>query len=199
RLVLPHRQARRHRAVAPQARRLRARPGRRRGSEAAYRPRDSRERAGGTLEGHLRALQARAHPPGDRAHHPARDRVADGRRGRQGSPVRGQRAREGAGHPRRRRRAPRARLTTMRGLGLAAVLLWIDATGVAAQEQVTALAPVKLSTTTGEKPQSKLWFHAGRWWAVLPSTSATPTGTWLWRLGADNHWTNVLRLSSSTK
>jgi len=82
---------------------------------------------------------------------------------------------------------------------LSAVLLWAGATDVAAQEQVTALAPVKVSTTTGEKPQSKLWFHAGRWWAVLPSTSVRPAGTWLWRLGADNRWTNVLRLTSSTK
>ncbi|TMB57593.1 MAG: hypothetical protein E6J56_04335 [Deltaproteobacteria bacterium] len=42
-------------------------------------------------------------------------------------------------------------------------------------------------------------FHAGHWWAVLPSKSAKPAGTWLWRLEADNHWKNVLRLSSSTK
>src|SRR6059036_2022737 len=68
-----------------------------------------------------------------------------------------------------------------------------------AQETITPLAPISVSTTTGEKPQSKLWFHAGRWWAVLPSKAVKPTGTWLWRLEADNRWTNVLRLSSSTK
>src|SRR6185436_3377143 len=55
-----------------------------------------------------------------------------------------------------------------------------------------------LSTTTGEKPQSKVWLHDGRWWAVLPSTAVTPTGTWLWRLGSDGVWTNLLRLASST-
>src|SRR5713101_7009820 len=68
-----------------------------------------------------------------------------------------------------------------------------------AQETITPLAPIPVSTTTGEKPQSKLWFHAGRWWAVLPSKSVKPTGTWLWRLEADRGWTNVLRLSSNTK
>src|SRR5713101_8483643 len=67
-----------------------------------------------------------------------------------------------------------------------------------AQETITPLAPIPVSTTTGEKPQSKLWFHAGHWWAVLPSTAVNPTGTWLWRLEADHHWANVLRLSSNT-
>jgi hypothetical protein len=67
-----------------------------------------------------------------------------------------------------------------------------------AQETITTLSKISVSTTTGEKPQSKIWFHAGRWWTVLPSTSVSPTGTWLWRLGADNRWTNVLRLASST-
>jgi hypothetical protein len=67
-----------------------------------------------------------------------------------------------------------------------------------AQETITPLASISLSQTTGEKPQSKLWFHAGHWWAVLPSTAVSPTGTWVWCLDADNRWRNVLRLSSST-
>lgn len=67
-----------------------------------------------------------------------------------------------------------------------------------AQELFTTLPAISVSTTTGEKPQSKLWQHDGRWWAVLPSSSVSPSGTWLWRLGSDNRWTNVLRLSSST-
>ena len=67
-----------------------------------------------------------------------------------------------------------------------------------AQETITPLASISLSQTTGEKPQSKLWFHAGHWWAVLPSTAVSPTGTWVWRLDADNRWRNVLRLSSNT-
>src|SRR5947209_2597725 len=67
-----------------------------------------------------------------------------------------------------------------------------------AQETITPLASISLSQTTGEKPQSKLWFHAGHWWAVLPSTAVSPTGAWVWRLDADNRWRNVLRLSSNT-
>ena len=69
---------------------------------------------------------------------------------------------------------------------------------VRAQETVTALQSISVSTTTGEKPQSKVWFHEGRWWTVLPSSSVSPSGTWLWRLESNNRWTNVLRLSSST-
>src|SRR5262249_2511533 len=90
----------------------------------------------------------------------------------------------------------RRRAMTARAAGLVAVLGVAPAAN--AQEIVTTLAPIKVSRTTGEKPQSKLWLHAGRWWAVLPSTSVTPAGTWLWRLEADKHWTAVLRLSSST-
>ena len=83
---------------------------------------------------------------------------------------------------------------------LAVVVLLVSTAPIAvAQETITPLASISLSQTTGEKPQSKLWFHAGHWWAVLPSKSAKPAGTWLWRLEADNHWKNVLRLSSSTK
>ena len=69
---------------------------------------------------------------------------------------------------------------------------------VDAQETFTTLANVSVSTTTGDKPQSKLWFHGDRWWAVLPSTAVSPSGTWLWRLEGDNTWTNLLRLSAST-
>ena len=60
------------------------------------------------------------------------------------------------------------------------------------------LAPVAVSADTGEKPQSKVWLHAGTWWAVLPSTSLSPAGTWLWRLEGNDTWTNVLHLSNST-
>ena len=67
-----------------------------------------------------------------------------------------------------------------------------------AQETITPLGSISVSQTTGEKPQSKLWFHAGHWWAVLPSTAVSPSGTWLWRLEPTHQWTNVLRLSSNT-
>src|SRR5215203_2056013 len=65
-----------------------------------------------------------------------------------------------------------------------------------AQETAAAVQPILVSADTGEKPQSKLWYHASTWWAVLPSSS--PAGTWVWRLNADNSWTNVLLLSAST-
>ncbi|MEA1952684.1 MAG: T9SS C-terminal target domain-containing protein [Planctomycetota bacterium] len=59
------------------------------------------------------------------------------------------------------------------------------------------LAPIAVSQDTANKPQSKVWSHAGRWWAVLPSTEVSPPGTWLWRLEADRSWTNVLHLSTA--
>src|SRR6186997_1283415 len=71
---------------------------------------------------------------------------------------------------------------------VAALLPLADAFG---QETITNLAPIAMSTTTGEKPQSKVWRHDGRWWAVLASDGVSPSGTWLWRLESNNQWTNV--------
>jgi hypothetical protein len=70
-----------------------------------------------------------------------------------------------------------------------------------AQEVVVAVAPISISASTGDKPQSKVWQHAGTWWAVLPSvafSNSADAGTWLWRLEGDDSWTSILRLSSST-
>jgi len=67
-----------------------------------------------------------------------------------------------------------------------------------AGQSVVRLAPIAASASTGKKPQSKLWTHDGRWWAVLPSENVVPAGTWLWRLEPDNSWKHLLRLSSST-
>src|SRR5437867_4454783 len=61
----------------------------------------------------------------------------------------------------------------------------------AAAETITPLGSPAVSASTGEKPQSKVWFHANQWWAVLPSTSVSPVGTWLWRLEPDNSWTKI--------
>lgn len=60
-------------------------------------------------------------------------------------------------------------------------------------KSITPLSPVDISTNTGEKPQSKVWFHEGKYWAVLPNSS----GTHLWRLDG-SAWTEVLRLSPKT-
>ena len=67
-----------------------------------------------------------------------------------------------------------------------------------AQETVDVLDSISVSENTGEKPQSKVWRHADTWWAVAPSTSVGPSGTWIWRLESDHSWTNVLQLSSAT-
>jgi hypothetical protein len=58
---------------------------------------------------------------------------------------------------------------------------------------ITDLTPVPVSTSTGEKPQSKVWAYEGKHWAVLPNSS----GTHLYRLDGTT-WTNVLRLSTRT-
>ncbi|HOF39757.1 MAG TPA: hypothetical protein PLD73_06765 [Candidatus Hydrogenedentes bacterium] len=55
------------------------------------------------------------------------------------------------------------------------------------------LQSVSVTANTGEKPQSKLWCHDGRWWAVLPESS----GTRLWRLDGAQ-WSPVLHLSDAT-
>ena len=62
----------------------------------------------------------------------------------------------------------------------------------------TTLTALPVSANTGEKPQSKIWTHGGAWWAVLPTTSASPgSGTWLWKLNG-TAWTSVLKLSNAT-
>lgn len=57
---------------------------------------------------------------------------------------------------------------------------------------IIPLEDIKITSGTGEKPQSKVWFHDGYWWAVLPIES----GTKLWRLEG-NRWINLLHLSDS--
>ncbi|MBN0042178.1 hypothetical protein JN535_18640 [Cellulosimicrobium cellulans] len=69
----------------------------------------------------------------------------------------------------------------------------------AAPESSTALtAPgIPLVGNTGEKPQSKVWFAHGSWWAVLASASTSPAGTWVWRYDGAA-WTNVTSVSTRT-
>ncbi|MFE6236469.1 LamG-like jellyroll fold domain-containing protein [Cellulosimicrobium sp. NPDC057862] len=61
---------------------------------------------------------------------------------------------------------------------------------------VTA-AGIPLTGNTGEKPQSKVWFAHGSWWAVLASASTSPAGTWVWRYDGAA-WTNVTSVSTRT-
>lgn len=80
---------------------------------------------------------------------------------------------------------------------LAGVSAWASVQCGAGQTApgITALAlqGVEISASTGEKPQSKVWSHAGHWWAVLPNAA----GTHLWRLDG-THWTPALHLSDAT-
>ncbi len=61
------------------------------------------------------------------------------------------------------------------------------------EESIVALT----DNPTGEKPQSKVWQHAGKWWAVWGTNtdSVVTAGTYVWRLDGDN-WTPVLLLST---
>ena len=86
-------------------------------------------------------------------------------------------------------------------LGFVSVIAagFVPAARVRAQDTFTMLQPVKMSTTTGEKPQSKVWYHAGAWWAVFPTSAsgASSAGTWLWKLDG-TAWTEVIKLSDRT-
>ena len=58
---------------------------------------------------------------------------------------------------------------------------------------IADINPVTVSAHTGEKPQAKVWTHAGKWWTVL----ATASGTKIFRLDG-MAWTDVLTIVSST-
>lgn len=79
---------------------------------------------------------------------------------------------------------------------IALLVLGLLAPGNAAAVSTTPLDTIPISENTGEKPQSKAWYHADTWWVVLPNDS--PPGTWVWRLEPDGSFTSVLSLSSST-
>jgi hypothetical protein len=55
---------------------------------------------------------------------------------------------------------------------------------------LTLLDPIPTTTSTAEKPQSKVWFYDEMWWAVFPDDS----GAWIWRLDG-NTWAKTLHLS----
>jgi hypothetical protein len=58
---------------------------------------------------------------------------------------------------------------------------------------VVPLANLSVSENTGEKPQSKVWEHAGQWWTVMPNSS----GTWVFRLDGTS-WTPTLQITSNS-
>jgi hypothetical protein len=72
--------------------------------------------------------------------------------------------------------------------------LQAPAPGGAGFAAVTHLTPVPTTTNTADKPQSKVWSYAGKFWTVLP----TSDGIFLWRLDGTS-WTRQMRVSSGTK
>lgn len=62
----------------------------------------------------------------------------------------------------------------------------------------TVLPELEVTANSGEKPQSKVWFHAGDWWAVLASQHDGAAGTWLWRLDEERRWSAECRLTEAT-
>ncbi len=100
---------------------------------------------------------------------------------------------------------PHARRESLIGRLLLVLHVWIlplalllaGAQVVHAQETWTTLPTIPTSDTTGEKPQSKVWFHGHTWWAVLPSNSfSPPSGTWLFKLENNNTWTAKFQITS---
>ncbi len=73
------------------------------------------------------------------------------------------------------------------------LLTLLNATAQQGFVSVERLDAVSISTTTGEKPQSKVWTYAGAHWTVLPNSS----GTHLWRLDG-KRWTSVRNISSKS-
>ncbi|MCD4831150.1 MAG: phytase [Anaerohalosphaeraceae bacterium] len=68
---------------------------------------------------------------------------------------------------------------------------------VYAEFVITDLDSLSISAHTGEKPQSKVWTYDGQWWCVLSSTSASSSGTWVWKLQGTT-WVEALKLSNET-
>ncbi len=61
----------------------------------------------------------------------------------------------------------------------------------------TLYPEIPFSTTTGDKPQSKLWVYGGVWYAVAATTTVQPAGTWLFAMESGG-WRAVLYLGPAT-
>ena len=80
---------------------------------------------------------------------------------------------------------------------LLSVALIVGIQPVYAQETQTTLPNITITADTGEKPQSKAWFHGHTWWTVLATNAPLPPGTWLCRLEPDGTWAFVLRIANN--
>jgi len=61
------------------------------------------------------------------------------------------------------------------------------------EECITRIQSQAISTTTADKPQSKVWKHDGNWFCVFP----TSDGTKIWKLDKDK-WEETLHISAKT-
>ncbi|MCZ6703976.1 MAG: T9SS type A sorting domain-containing protein [Ignavibacteria bacterium] len=67
-------------------------------------------------------------------------------------------------------------------------------------QSFTTITPINNSTGVATlKPQSKVWFYGGYWWAVIPveAEGSDPAGTYLWRLDGTT-LTKLMRLSDQS-
>jgi hypothetical protein len=60
--------------------------------------------------------------------------------------------------------------------------------------KVVGISPINATIETLDKPQSKVWYYLGSWYAAIPVSG----GTYLYKLGADNNWSQQIKLSSRT-
>lgn len=80
--------------------------------------------------------------------------------------------------------------------GLLAAIIFLFASSAGYSQGFSSIAnlnSLSVSAITGEKPQSKVWTYAGRWFMVMPNSS----GTQIWRLDG-TAWTSVLNIDAST-
>ena len=68
----------------------------------------------------------------------------------------------------------------------------LDEVGVVIDELDEISTPT--GNLTGEKPQSKIWWHADAWWCVLPDDD----GTWIRKL-EDESWQRQLEIASGSE
>jgi hypothetical protein len=80
---------------------------------------------------------------------------------------------------------------------LLSVLFMIPSNTYAQFLEWPSINNVIATESSGEKPQSKVWYYNATWWAVFPvnAQGGDPSGTYLWRLDG-NTWNKLLFLSS---
>ncbi len=80
------------------------------------------------------------------------------------------------------------------------LFIYLSSNSLYSQDAFTPVSNIINSTQTSEhKPQSKVWYNGGYWWAVIPvaAAGADPAGTYLWRLDG-NSLTKLIKLSDLT-